>query len=86
MLRSSKENSPREIQDEGTTMVRNVGNCSTTDTASRPKEPPSYFHCMALFLFPNNDFFGFLCAAFLVSLDVLDLQQLYLWCFVSQIH
>jgi len=50
VLRSSKENSPREIQDEGTTMVRNVGNCSTTDTVSRPKEPHAYSHCMALFL------------------------------------
>jgi len=39
VLRISKENSPREIQDECTTMVRNAGNCSTTDTASRPKEP-----------------------------------------------
>jgi len=29
----------------------NVGNCSTTHTASRPLETHSFFYCMALFVF-----------------------------------
>lgn len=84
VLRISKENSPKEIQDEGTTMVRNDGNCSATYTASRPKEPRFYFNCMVLFILLKMVCW-LLYGTLWVSLDVLDLQQLHLWCFVSQI-
>jgi hypothetical protein len=57
LLRSSKENSPREIQDEGTALVRDVGNCSTPYTVSRPKEPPLPLSLYGFIYCANHDFF-----------------------------